>query len=54
MPGEWPLELIVTVLFEEVEGKTKLTVDQVGIPPAMIDECIVGWQQSLDKLEERI
>jgi uncharacterized protein YndB with AHSA1/START domain len=52
MPGDWPLELIVTVLFEEVEGKTQLTVDQVGIPTAMIDECIVGWQQSLDKFEE--
>jgi uncharacterized protein YndB with AHSA1/START domain len=54
MPGDWPLELIVTVLFEEVEGRMKLTVDQIGIPTAMIDECILGWQQSLDKLEERI
>lgn len=54
MPGDWTLELLVTVLFEDVQGKTKLTIKQVGIPSAMIDECIVGWQQSLDKLEETI
>lgn len=54
MPGEWPLELLVTVRFEATGGKTKMNLEQVGIPPEMYDECILGWEQSLDKLEENI
>ncbi len=54
MPGDWPIELQVTVTFEETGEKTKMHVLQVGIPPEMYDECILGWEQSLDKLEENI
>ena len=61
MPGEWPLELLVTVTFDEAgarlndevgQGKTKMQLQQVGIPPEIYDECIKGWNQSFDKLEE--
>jgi uncharacterized protein YndB with AHSA1/START domain len=54
MPGDWPMELLVTVTFEEAGGKTKMHLQQVGIPAEMYDECILGWEQSLDKLEENI
>ena len=30
--GDWPLELIVTVMFEEKDGKTKLTLQHQGFP----------------------
>jgi uncharacterized protein YndB with AHSA1/START domain len=54
MPGDWPMELLVTVTFEERDGKTKMNLQQVGIPPEMYDDCIKGWEQSFDKLEENI
>lgn len=51
MPGEWPLELIVTVEFEEVDGKTNMLLLHDGIPEDMQKDCINGWQQMFDKLE---
>jgi len=54
MPGDWPMELLVTVTFEERDGKTKMNLQQVGIPPEMYDDCIKGWEQSFEKLEENI
>ena len=51
MPGDWPLELTVTLEFDEIEGKTSLSIKHEGVPPEMYDECILGWQESLDKLE---
>ncbi len=52
MPGKWPQELLVTVTFEQTGGKSKMALEHVGVPPEMYDECILGWEQSLDKLEE--
>jgi uncharacterized protein YndB with AHSA1/START domain len=54
MPGDWPLELLVTVTFEEMGETTKMELQQVGIPPEIYDDCITGWQQSFDKLEENL
>jgi uncharacterized protein YndB with AHSA1/START domain len=55
MPGDWPMEVIATVTFEEVEaGKTKLTVREVGIPGEMGEPARMGWEQSLDKLAESL
>ena len=51
MPGEWALELIVTVEFKEVKGRTNITLEQVGLPAEMGEECMKGWQSSFDKLE---
>lgn len=51
LEGDWPDELLVTVTFEDLDGKTKLTLRHAGIPagemPGMTAE---GWNQSLDKL----
>ncbi len=54
MPGEWPLELIVTLELENVNGKTHLSLLHEGISEEMHSECIIGWQQSLDKLEQTL
>jgi len=55
MTGEWPLELLVTVSFEEIGGKTKITLRHVGIPPGKISEDTkAGWNESFDKLTESL
>jgi uncharacterized protein YndB with AHSA1/START domain len=51
MEGDWPLELLITVTFEEEGGGTRLTLRHAGLPPGkMTEECAEGWNQSLDKL----
>ncbi|HIH74496.1 MAG TPA: SRPBCC domain-containing protein [Methanosarcina sp.] len=53
MNGEWPLELLVTVTFEEHEGKTRLTLRHAGIPAGENrDSAEDGWNESFDKLAE--
>lgn len=54
MPGEWAKELLITLEMEEADGATKLRLQHEGIPPEMRDECIQGWNESLDKLEKNI
>lgn len=54
-PGNWPKELLITVNFEEVEaGRTRLRLQHEGVPEEMRDDCIKGWNQSLDKLAKNI
>ena len=52
MPGDdWPMEMLVTVTFEETRGKTTMTLRHVGIPAGeMKDMTGAGWNQSFDKL----
>jgi uncharacterized protein YndB with AHSA1/START domain len=51
MPGDWPLELLVTVTFEDEGGKTKMTLRQTGIPSGQMSEMTeAGWNGSFDKL----
>ncbi len=53
MSGNWPLELLVTVTLEEYEGKTKMTLQHVGIPAGENrDLAKAGWNESFDKLAE--
>ena len=55
MTGDWPLELIVTVTFEDIGDKTKMTLKHEGIPAGMMREMTeAGWNQSFDKLVENI
>jgi len=45
------MEVTATVTFEEVDdGKTKLTVSEVGIPGEMSEPARMGWEQQFDKL----
>lgn len=44
MSADYPLEMLVTVIFEELGEKTKLSLRHVGIPTgADRDEASVGW-----------
>jgi uncharacterized protein YndB with AHSA1/START domain len=52
MQGEWPLELLVTVTFEEDGGKTVMTLQHEGIPSGTVRDCEAGWSGSFDKLAE--
>ncbi len=55
MAGDWPLELLVTVTFEELGGKTKMTLRHEGIPSGMMRELTeTGWSESFDKLAASI
>ena len=54
MPGDWPKELLITVYLEEADGATKMKLRHQGIPAEMREDCIKGWNESLDKLEENI
>jgi uncharacterized protein YndB with AHSA1/START domain len=53
MEGEWPLELLITVTFEETGGKTKMTLLHEGMPAGQMSELAeAGWNESFDKLAE--
>jgi len=55
MAADFPLELQVTITFEEHEGKTKFTLHHVGIPAGEMKEMTsAGWNESLDKLAETL
>ena len=51
MSKDFPLELLITVVFEEQDGKTKLTLRHAGMPPGAGSEgARQGWNESFDKL----
>jgi uncharacterized protein YndB with AHSA1/START domain len=51
MGAEMPLEMLVTVTFEDLGGKTKMTLRHEGLPAGETSEgANVGWNESLDKL----
>ena len=54
MQGDWPKELLITVYLEEADGATKMKLRHQGIPGEMREDCIKGWNESFDKLEENI
>jgi len=55
MAGEFPLELLVTVTFEAIGNRTKMTLRHEGIPDGpMKDLTRAGWSGSFDKLAESI
>ena len=51
---DMPMELVVTVSFEEVDGKTNMVMEQAGVPVEIGDDCIKGWQSSFDKMESNV
>jgi len=54
MPGNWPTELLITFELEEADGATKLNLHHEGIPEEAHDDCVKGWNECFDKLEETI
>lgn len=52
MGDDWPLELLIIVIFEEEAGQTRMTLRHVGLPAGEMTElCATGWNESFDKLE---
>ncbi len=50
MPG-LPMEFLVTLDFEEVDGKTNMTLTHEGLPEGdMETQTVAGWNESIDKL----
>ena len=55
MGSDFPLELQVTVTFEDQDGKTKMTLRHVGMPAGQMSEMAeAGWTGSFDKLAEAV
>lgn len=52
---EWPEKTVVTVTFDEEDGKTLLTLHQT-LPEKLAREsgAYGGWEEMLDRLEEEI
>jgi uncharacterized protein YndB with AHSA1/START domain len=55
MSVDFPLEMLWTITFEEINGNTKLTLLHSGLPPGEMSELTKqGWNQSLDKFAETL
>ena len=53
MEGDFPLEMLITVTFEDLGGKTKMTLRHAGLPAGEHQAgANQGWSESLDKLAE--
>src|SRR5438093_2639823 len=51
MPAGIPLELVVTVTFEDLGGKTRMTLRHAGFPVGLHrDMAGQGWSESFEKL----
>jgi uncharacterized protein YndB with AHSA1/START domain len=55
MPDHFRLEMLVTVEFEEVGGKTKMTLRHEGLPAGeVLEGAGTGWNESFDKLADSL
>jgi uncharacterized protein YndB with AHSA1/START domain len=53
MEEDWPMELLLTLTFEDLKGKTKFTLIHSGLPAGEMTELTkLGWNESFDKLDE--
>ena len=53
MPGDAPFETLVTVTLEGVDGGTKMTMRQEGLPVGAASEgATMGWSQAFEKLAD--
>lgn len=51
VPGRWPDAITVVVDFSESDGKTKVTVTEIGIPLFVKVLAKVAWDQQFDKIQ---
>lgn len=55
MGSDLPMEMLVTVTFEEHGGKTTMILRHVGFPEGTMTEMAkAGWNESFDKLAESL
>ena len=52
MAGDWPAEVVMTVVLEERDGRTAMTVREEGIPEEMRGPGEQGLRESIEKLAE--
>jgi len=52
MPGDWPAENVMTVTFEERDGRTAVAVREEGIPEEMRGPSEAGMRESFEKLAD--
>jgi uncharacterized protein YndB with AHSA1/START domain len=51
MGPDQPLDMAVEINFEDVGGKTRMSLEHCGLPEGdMLDNARTGWNQSFDKL----
>lgn len=54
-PDDWPEETIVTVIFEDHAGKTRVVLRHSGLPTGKPSEMAGGaWSSALEKLAESL
>ena len=52
---DFPLEMLVIVTFEDLGGRTKITLEHIGLPVGPDSKgAEQGWNESLDKLAESL
>jgi uncharacterized protein YndB with AHSA1/START domain len=50
---DFPLEMLVTIVLEEHQGKTRMTLRHAGLPAGIMSEMTgSGWNELFDKLAE--
>lgn len=55
IPGDFPEETTVFLVFEKIGDKTKLTLKHIGLPAGEISEMTnVSWNEILDKLAKNL
>ncbi len=53
MNSDWPAEALITVIFTEHAGKTRIMLQHAPIKPGLErDLCQQGWSESFDKLAD--
>jgi uncharacterized protein YndB with AHSA1/START domain len=51
LSGDWAMEMLLTILLEERDGRTHLTLVHAGLPPGKMTELTAtGWNDSFDKM----
>lgn len=54
LPGKWPEAVMTTSTFEDVNGKTRFTLVEEGVPMEMRGMSEAGMNECLDKLAETL
>lgn len=55
LSADFPLEMLVIVTFEDLNGRTKMTLEHIGVPVGPdSDGTQQGWSESFDKLAQTL
>ena len=55
MSSDQPLEMLWTITFENIKGKTKFTLNHSGLlKGSMSEKTYQGWSQTLDKFSDSL